>query len=114
MAGSFGRKLKITLGGKPSDKEITVRMEGVPEGTVIDYGQLSQMIDRWDNGVGMYGGDAPAQWEREIIWKKGVTGFGGELGIVTSDTVEAVIETWPDAADEAGGGGVWNWVGGGA
>ena len=61
MAGSFGRKLKITLGGKPSDKEITVRMEGVPEGTVIDYGQLSQMIDRWDNGVGMYGGDAPAQ-----------------------------------------------------
>ena len=105
MAGSFGRKLKITLGGKPSDKEITVRMEGVPEGTVIDYGQLSQMIDRWDNGVGMYGGDSPAQWEREIIWKKGVTGFGGELGIVTSDTVEAVIETWPDAADEAGGGG---------
>lgn len=105
MAGSFGRKLKITLGGKPSDREITVRMDGVPEGTVIDYGQLSQMIDRWDNGVGMYGGDAPSQFEREIIWKKGVAGFGGELGIVTGQTVEAAIETWPDTGEEDGGGG---------
>lgn len=93
MASSFGRKFNVTLGGKPSEKAIRVKIEGIPEGTVIDYGKLSEMIERWDKDIGMYGGDAPRQTERDIVWDEGVAGFGGELGIVTSDRVTASVET---------------------
>lgn len=93
MASSFGSKFKVTLGGCPSQREITVKIEGVPEGTVIDYGQISDLIRRWDDRTGRYGEDEREEYEREIIWKTGVISFGGELGIVTDSTVEAVVES---------------------
>ena len=57
MACSFGSKFKVTLGGCPSQREITVKIEGVPEGAVIDYGQISDLIRRWDDRTGRYGED---------------------------------------------------------
>ena len=83
MASTFGSKFKVTLEGTPSKQKITVKMEGIPEGTVIDYGQISDMIRRWDDPAGRYGEDAVEEDEREIVWKTGVISFGGELGIVT-------------------------------
>ena len=46
MASTFGSKFKVTLGGTPSQQKITVKIEGIPEGTVIDYGQISDMMRR--------------------------------------------------------------------
>lgn len=100
MASSFGSKFKVTLGGCPSQREITVKIEGVPEGTVIDYGQISDLIRRWDDRTGRYGEDEREEYEREIIWKTGVISFGGELGIVTDSTVEAVVESPAPDIDE--------------
>lgn len=100
MASSFGSKFKVTLGGCPSQREITVKIEGVPEGTVIDYGQISVLIRRWDDRTGRYGEDEREEYEREIIWKTGVISFGGELGIVTDSTVEAVVESPAPDIDE--------------
>lgn len=100
MASSFGSKFKVTLGGCPSQREITVKIEGVPEGTVIDYGQISDLIRRWDDRTGRYGEDEREEYEREIIWKTGVISFGGELGIVTGSTVEAVVESPAPDIDE--------------
>lgn len=100
MASSFGSKFKVTLGGCPSQREITVKIEGVPEGTVIDYGQISDLIRRWDDRTGRYGEDKREEYEREIIWKTGVISFGGELGIVTDSTVEAVVESPAPDIDE--------------
>ena len=89
MASTFGSKFKVTLEGTPSKQKITVKMEGIPEGTVIDYGQISDMIRRWDDPAGRYGEDAIEDDEREIVWKTGVISFGGELGIVTGSIIEA-------------------------
>ena len=100
MASSFGSKFKVTLGGCPSQREITVKIEGVPEGTVIDYGQISDLIRRWDDRTGRYGEDEREEYEREIIWKTGVISFGGELGIVTGSTVEAVVDSPAPDMDE--------------
>lgn len=100
MASSFGSKFKVTLGGCHSQREITVKIEGVPEGTVIDYGQISDLIRRWDDRTGRYGEDEREEYEREIIWKTGVISFGGELGIVTDSTVEAVVESPAPDIDE--------------
>lgn len=100
MASSFGSKFKVTLGGCPSQREITVKIEGVPEGTVIDYGQISDLIRRWDDRTGRYGEDEREEYEREIIWKTGVISFGGELGIVTDSIVEAVVESPAPDIDE--------------
>ena len=100
MASSFGSKFKVTLGGCPSQREITVKIEGVPEGTVIDYGQISDLIRRWDDRTGRYGEDEREEYEREIIWKTGVISFGGELGIVTDSTVEALVESPAPDIDE--------------
>ena len=58
MASTFGSKFIVTLEGTPSKHKITVKMEGIPEGTVIDYGQISDMIRRWDDPAGRYGDDA--------------------------------------------------------
>lgn len=100
MASTFGSKFKVTLGCCPSQKEITVKAEGVPEGTVIDYGQISDLIRRWDDRRGRYGEDGSEEYDREIIWKTGVISFGGELGIVTDNTVEAVVESPASDMDE--------------
>ena len=100
MASSFGSKFKVTLGGCPSQREITVKIEGVPEGTVIDYGQISDLIRRWDDRTGRYGEYEKEEYEREIIWKTGVISFGGELGIVTGSTVEAVVDSPAPDMDE--------------
>ena len=100
MASSFGSKFKVNLGGCPSHREITVKIEGVPEGTVIDYGQISDLIRRWDDRTGRYGEDEREEYEREIIWKTGVISFGGELGIVTGSTVEAVVDSPAPDMDE--------------
>ena len=99
MASTFGKKFRVTLDGTPALKEMMVKIEGVPVGTVIDYGQLTDLIRRWDDSTGFYGGTAFAEEEREIIWKTGVANFGSELGIVTETTVEASVENPP--LDEA-------------
>lgn len=100
MASTFGSNFRVTIGELSSKQEIEVEISGVPEGTVIDYAQLSELIRRWDDRTGVYGQQKPEASEREIVWKKGVAGFGGELGIVTSSTIEAAVESI-DADDYA-------------
>ena len=40
MASTYGRKYKVQIDGKSHGESVKVRIEGVPEGTVIDYSEL--------------------------------------------------------------------------
>ncbi len=90
MAGAYGKNFKVTLGGTSHGPEVNVRIEGVPEGTVIDYKELDYFMERrqakgLDFATGRHEPD-------DINWRRGVLNFGGELGIVSDSVIEAYVE----------------------
>ena len=46
MASTYGEHLKVTIGGESHGPSVRVDIEGVPEGTVIDYRELDDFLRR--------------------------------------------------------------------
>lgn len=93
----FGKNFKVKIEGKQSLGSIKVSIDGIPEGTVIDYNQLSRFMERR-----LTCEEFPSVADEkmgEIYWEKGVANFGGELGIVTDVQVTASFDN-PMQSDE--------------
>lgn len=92
MASTYGRKYKVQIDGKSHGESVKVRIEGVPEGTVIDYSELDDFLRRRSPLNEQLEGVVTERKEPdEVIWKEGVVNFAGRLGIVTKSVIEAEV-----------------------
>ncbi len=46
MASTYGKHLKVTIDGRSHGPSVGVRIEGLPEGTIIDYRELDDFLRR--------------------------------------------------------------------
>lgn len=90
MASTYGRKFKVTLSGTSHGPCIRVAIDGIPEGTVIDYKELSEFQERRMSRGVMF--DTSRHEPDDVIWESGIVNFGGSLGIVTDSKVVARID----------------------
>ena len=44
MASTYGEHLKVTIDGRSHGPSVNVTIEGLPEGTVIDYRELDDFL----------------------------------------------------------------------
>ena len=89
-SSSYGENFKVTLGGTSHGPEIRVAIEGLPEGTVIDFAQLdSFMMRRAAAGFEL---STERREPDNVVFRYGVANFGGAFGIVTGSSVEAYVE----------------------
>lgn len=92
MASTYGRKIKITVDGTSHGPAVTTVIRGVPEGTVIDYRELDAFLAR--RSAASDGGSYFVTQRKEpdeVVWKEGVTNFGGQFGIVTGPVIKADV-----------------------
>lgn len=90
MASTYGRKFKVTLDGTAHGPEVSVKIEGIPEGTVIDFNELDGFMSRRSaQGLDF---STDRKEPDDVNFRSGVLNFGGELGIVTKSVVEAYVE----------------------
>lgn len=90
MSSTYGKNIKVTLSGTSHGPEIGVEIKGIPVGTVIDYKELSDFMTRRSSG---YDKLSTGRHEPDDVnWKRGITNFGGELGIVTDEVIKASVE----------------------
>ncbi|MBR2748428.1 MAG: chorismate synthase [Firmicutes bacterium] len=92
MASTYGRRIKITVDGTSHGKAVTTEIRGIPEGTVIDYRELDAFMAR--RSAASFGGSyfvTDRKEPDEVIWKEGVTNFGGQFGIVTGPEIKAEV-----------------------
>ena len=56
MSSTYGEHLKVTIDGTSHGPSVKVSVEGIPEGTVIDYRELDEFLRRSSQGgyVGIY------------------------------------------------------------
>lgn len=90
MISTYGKNFKVSLGGTSHGKEISVTIAGVPEGTIIDYKELREFMDR--RQAKEWGFISHRKEPDEIIFKSGVVNFGEDLGIVSETEVYAIVE----------------------
>ena len=83
MASTYGEHLKVTIAGESHGPSVRVDIEGVPEGTVIDYRELDDFLRR-RSALNEDTKELTTQRKEpdEVIWKEGVVNFGGEFGTV--------------------------------
>jgi shikimate dehydrogenase len=92
MASTYGRKIKITVDGTSHGPAVTTTIRGIPQGTVIDYRELDAFMAR--RSAAHDGGSYFVTARREpddVLWKEGVTNFGGQFGIVTGPVIRAEV-----------------------
>lgn len=93
MSSTYGEHLKVTIDGTSHGPSVSVIIEGVPEGTVIDYKELDEFLRRRS---ALKEDMAEYTTERkepdEVVWKEGVVNFGGEFGIVVKPVIKAEVE----------------------
>lgn len=90
MASTYGKNFKVTLDGTSHGSEVNVKIEGIPEGTVIDYKELHSFMQRREaEGLEFATGRHEAD---DVNFRKGIFSFGGDLGIVSENVVEAFVE----------------------
>ena len=46
MSSTYGEHLKVTIDGTSHGPSVKVSVEGIPEGTVIDYRELDEFLRR--------------------------------------------------------------------
>ena len=92
MASTYGKHLKVTIDGRSHGPSVGVRIEGLPEGTIIDYRELDDFLRRRSALKEEHSEFTTERKEPdEIIWKEGVVNFGGEFGIIVKPTVVAEV-----------------------
>ena len=92
MASTYGKHIKVTIEGESHGPSIKVDIQGLPEGTVIDYRELDDFLRRRSPRNEETAEYSTQRMEPdEVIWKEGVVNFGGEFGIVTSSRVSAEV-----------------------
>ena len=92
MASTYGKHLKVTLEGTSHGPSIFAEIEGVPEGTVIDYKELDDFLRR-RSALNEETSELTTERKEpdEIIWREGVVNFGGEFGIVVKPVIKAEV-----------------------
>lgn len=92
MASTYGEHLKVTIAGESHGPSVRVDIEGVPEGTVIDYRELDDFLRR-RSALNEDTKELTTQRKEpdEVIWKEGVVNFGGEFGIVVKRCISAEV-----------------------
>ena len=78
--------MKIHISGESHAPEISVEIEDVPKGTVIDVVALQAFLDRRAPGNGQGGMSTPRKEPDKVEFDKGVVG-----GVATGETIRAVI-----------------------
>ena len=92
MASTYGKNLKVTIEGESHGPSIKADIEGIPEGTVIDYRELDEFLTRRSPRNDDIAEFSTSRKEPdEIIWNEGVVNFGGEFGIVTKPVIKAEV-----------------------
>ncbi|MBQ4271051.1 MAG: chorismate synthase, partial [Clostridiales bacterium] len=79
-------------GGESHGPSVRVDIEGVPEGTVIDYRELDDFLRR-RSALNEDTEELTTSRKEpdEVIWREGVVNFGGEFGIVTKPVIKAEV-----------------------
>ena len=92
MASTYGKHLKVTLEGESHGPSIKVTIDGIPEGTVIDYRELDDFLRRRSPiNEDLKELSTERKEPDEIVWQEGVVNFGGEFGIVTKSRIKAEV-----------------------
>ena len=92
MSSTYGEHLKVTIDGTSHGPSVKVSVEGIPEGTVIDYRELDEFLRRrsaLNEDMSEY--TTERKEPDEVIWKEGVVNFGGEFGIVVKPVIKAEV-----------------------
>lgn len=87
---TYGENFRVSISGTSHGNEILVTIDGVPEGTVIDYRELREFMERRQGKEWSF--LSQRKEPDEIIFKKGVVNFGADLGIVSETQLVASVE----------------------